>query len=94
MRHERTRTDGRACPTLKNPEISPHLVQHSRLIFFFLVLETPDEPLRGCSTREADISDTSIVQPTEHPRTSPAGQNTCLDIPLAGVCRSYLCREQ
>ena len=43
------------------------------------------------------MSHTPMVQPTEHPRTSPSGsrgQNTCLDIPLAGVCRGALSRKQ
>ena len=43
------------------------------------------------------MSDMARVQPTEQPRTSPPGsrgQNTCLDIHLAGVCRSALSREQ
>ena len=43
------------------------------------------------------MSHTPMVQPTEHPRTSPSGsrgQNTCLDIPLAGVCRGALSHKQ
>ena len=37
------------------------------------------------------------VQPTEQhapPHRDRGGQNTCLDIPIAGVCRSALSREQ
>ena len=53
--------------------------------------------LRAAMKTKGDMSDMPSVQPTEHPRTSPPrsrGQNTCLDIPLAYVCRSTLSREQ
>ena len=47
---------------------------------------------------KGDTSDMAIVQPTESthapPRRDRGGQNTCLDIPLAGVCRSAWSRVQ
>ena len=53
--------------------------------------------LRAAMNTKGDMSDMAIVQLTEQPRTSPPGSrglNTCLDIPLAYVCRSALSREQ
>ena len=52
---------------------------------------------KAAATRERKMSDMPSVLPkSSHapPRRDRGGQNTCLDIPFAGVCRSVLSREQ
>ena len=58
----------RKTPNFAAPRTTPPLENA-----FFFALETPDGTFRGCSTREADVSDTPMVQPTDPPRTSPSG---------------------
>ena len=98
MRHERTRTNGRACPTLKKntniaaPRATPPLENS-----FFLLWKLPMGHSEAAA-REKPIYPTrlwcnphSIHAP---PRRDRGNQNTCLDISLPGVCRSALSLEQ
>ena len=59
-----------------------------------LFMETPYMDLRAGPHTTGDTSDIAIVQPAEHPRTSPPGSRLSEHIvPLAYVCRSVLSRE-
>ena len=72
MRHERTRADGRACPTLKKHEVPPH-PKHPRLKQHFFSSRNPMYLLAAATNTEGDISGMPSMHPTEHPRTSPPG---------------------
>ena len=53
--------------------------------------------LKDAAIRKTNTFYMPSIQHTEEPRTSPPGSggpDTCLDVPLAGVCRSALSREQ
>ena len=94
MRHERTRTDGRVCPTLQKHGISPHLVLYPRLKMYFFSSGNSrwDIPrLQHARSRYIRHAYGATHAP---PRQDRGGQNTCLDIPLPGVCRSTLSLEQ
>ena len=94
IQHERTRTDGRA--TFKDHGISPH-PKHTRLKKHFLSYRNPvDLPAARMSTIGA-MSHMPICSPQSSlapPHRDLGGKITCLDVPLAYVCRRALSREQ
>ena len=60
-------------------------------------METPCMYLLAGSTRKVTRRTWRLCNPqSTHapPRRDRGGQNTCLDIPLAGVCRGALSRKQ
>ena len=62
-----------------------------------LVLETPHGRSKAVATRKGKMSDMPNVVPQSchaPPRRDRGGQNTCLDIPFAGVRRSALSRQR
>ena len=95
----RPHTCSRPCAfeqTKKN-EIPPDPI-HTWLKMHFLVLETPYGHSSCSKQHEKAIGPTCRVcnpQSSHAPlRQDRGGQNTCLDIPPAGVCRNALSHEQ
>ena len=84
MRHEQTRTDGRACPTLKKHEIPPHPKQ-PRLKKHLSSSRSPMY-LLAAAMNTGDISGMPSMHPTEHPLTSPPGSRVSEHMPLYPSC--------
>ena len=96
MRHERRRTDGRSCPTLKKHGILPH-PKHSRLKNHFFSSRNPMYVLAATINTKSDISGVPSMQPTEQICTSPPGSAgsehmpphpSCVRLPESSVSRA------
>ena len=80
----------------EHAKIPPH-PKHTHIKKQFLFMETPYMDLRAGSTRKVVCltcpvsSRQSIRAP---PRRDRGCQNTCIDVPLAYICRGALSREQ